>query len=200
MARAPAFIMTLPLLAAAKPMDRRAMVFHETRAKPARGFVKSGVAPTAKELTLRIALKPNNIDGLQAALYTVSGPASRGFREAHERNGQHRERVSDRERFVTPAGNLLEIVVPVGKANELLSTDFSVFTYVESAHSSTPFPLYSKAMSKMCTQQQASIDPWLVPSSPQSRRIGTLKSATYKPWASALLGRLTPCQRNIYVR
>lgn len=82
MARAPAFIVTLLLLAAAKPMDRRAMVVQETRAEPARGFVKSGVAPTAKELTLRIALKPNNIDGLQAALYAVSDPASAPY-------GQH---------------------------------------------------------------------------------------------------------------
>jgi tripeptidyl-peptidase-1 len=37
---------------------------------------------------------------------------------------------------VTPAGDLLEIVVPVGKANELLSTDFSVFTHVESGKTS----------------------------------------------------------------
>ncbi|KAJ7787274.1 family S53 protease-like protein [Mycena olivaceomarginata] len=152
MARAPAFIVTLLLLAAAKPMDRRAMVVQETRAEPARGFVKSGVAPTAKELTLRIALKPNNIDGLQAALYAVSDPASALY-------GQHLtpEEVADfvkptdetlsivsewltesgiSSKPVTPAGDLLEIVVPVGKANELLSTDFSVFTHVESGKTS----------------------------------------------------------------
>ncbi|KAJ7811311.1 family S53 protease-like protein [Mycena olivaceomarginata] len=155
MARAPAFIVTLLLLAAAKPMDRRAMVVQETRAEPARGFVKSGVAPTAKELTLRIALKPNNIDGLQAALYAVSDPASalygqhltpeevhlsRGFvKPTNETLSIVSEWLTESgisSKPVTPAGDLLEIVVPVGKANELLSTDFSVFTHVESGKTS----------------------------------------------------------------
>jgi tripeptidyl-peptidase-1 len=52
------------------------MAIHETRAEPARGFVNSGAAPAAKELTLRVALKPNNIAGLETALYAVSDPAS----------------------------------------------------------------------------------------------------------------------------
>lgn len=52
------------------------MAVHESRAEPARGFVKSSAAPAAKELTLRIALKPTDIAGLEAALYQVSDPAS----------------------------------------------------------------------------------------------------------------------------
>lgn len=70
------FLASLLLVTAAKPMGRRAMVVHETRAEPARGFVNSGIAPAAKELTLRIALKPNNIAGLETALYAVSDPVS----------------------------------------------------------------------------------------------------------------------------
>lgn len=37
---------------------------------------------------------------------------------------------------VTPAGDMLEIVIPVGKANELLSTEFSIFTHVETSKTS----------------------------------------------------------------
>lgn len=76
MVLAVAFIASLLLVAAAKPMDRRSMIVHERRDEPARGFVNSGVAPATKDLTLRIALKPNNIAGLETALYAVSDPAS----------------------------------------------------------------------------------------------------------------------------
>ncbi|KAJ7914167.1 Pro-kumamolisin, activation domain-containing protein [Mycena leptocephala] len=92
----------LLLVAAAKPMGRRAMIVHESRPEPARGFVNSGVAPVAKELTLRIALKPNNIDGLHTALYTVSEPANPLY-------GQHLtpEEVAE---FVKPTDETFSIV------------------------------------------------------------------------------------------
>ncbi|KAJ6564851.1 Pro-kumamolisin, activation domain-containing protein, partial [Mycena sp. CBHHK59/15] len=100
---------------------------HETRDEPARGF--------------------NNMAGLQAALYAVSDPASALY-------GQHltQEEVaafvkptdttlsavtqwlsenSIPLKPVTPAGDMLEITVPVAKANDLLSTQFSTFTHVE---------------------------------------------------------------------
>ncbi|KAJ7446341.1 family S53 protease-like protein [Mycena latifolia] len=146
------FIASLLLVAAAKPMERRTMAVHETRAEPARGFVNSGIAPAAKELALRIALKPNNIAGLETALYAVSDPASALY-------GQHltAEEVAEfvkptdetlsvvsewlsengiSSTAVTPAGDMLQIVIPVAKANELLSTDFSVFTHVDTGATS----------------------------------------------------------------
>jgi tripeptidyl-peptidase-1 len=52
------------------------MAVLETRAEPPRGFVNSGAASAAKELTLRIAMRPNNIAGLETALYAVSDPAN----------------------------------------------------------------------------------------------------------------------------
>jgi tripeptidyl-peptidase-1 len=76
MVLAASFFASLLLLAAAKPMGRRTMAVHESRAEPARGFVQSGAAPAQKELTLRIALKQNNITGLETELYKVSDPAS----------------------------------------------------------------------------------------------------------------------------
>ncbi|KAJ6630026.1 family S53 protease [Mycena sp. CBHHK59/15] len=133
-------------------MDRRSMVVHETRDEPARGFVNSGIAPAAKEITLRIALKQNNIAGLETRLYEVSDPASALY-------GQHltaeevatfvkptddtltavTEWLSENSissKSVTPAGDMLEITIPVAKANSLLATDFSVFTHVETGATS----------------------------------------------------------------
>jgi tripeptidyl-peptidase-1 len=64
---------SLLLLATAKAMVPRTMVVHESRAAPAEGFIQS---PPKQEITLRIALKQNNIAGLETELYKVSDPAS----------------------------------------------------------------------------------------------------------------------------
>ncbi|KAJ6516949.1 family S53 protease-like protein [Mycena vitilis] len=129
MVLAATFIASLLLVAGAKPMGRRAMAVHETRAEPARGFVESGAAPAAKDLTLRIALKPNNIAGLETALYQVSDPASPLY-------GQHLT-ANEVAKFVEPTHETVSvIVIPVEKANELLSTQFSVFTHVDSGKTS----------------------------------------------------------------
>ncbi|KAJ6484875.1 family S53 protease [Mycena sanguinolenta] len=141
------FFASLLLLATAKPMDTRTMVVHESRAAPAAGFVQSGAAPAAQELTLRIALKQNNIAGLETELYKVSDPASEFY-------GQHLtlEEVAEYAKPtdetlaavsswlsennidakpVTPAGDMLEIKIPVSQANDLLSAEFSVFTHAD---------------------------------------------------------------------
>ncbi|KAJ7836268.1 family S53 protease [Mycena olivaceomarginata] len=135
------------------------MAVHESRAEPARGFVKSSAAPAAKELTLRIALKPTDIAGLEAALYQVSDPASDLY-------GQHltpeevatfvkptddslaavSEWLAENNiaaKPVTPAGDMLEISIPVSQANELLSAEFSVFTHVDTGSTSIRTLQYS---------------------------------------------------------
>lgn len=76
------FIAALVTLAIATPTDRSALLVHEHRAQPARGFVSTGPAPSDAELTLRIALNPSNIAGLESELYAVSDPSS-------SRYGQH---------------------------------------------------------------------------------------------------------------
>jgi tripeptidyl-peptidase-1 len=78
----PTFLLSILLVASAKPMVQRAMAVHESRNEPARGFVRSAPAPPAKELTLRIAMTPNNMSGLETELYAVSDPKSKLY-------GQH---------------------------------------------------------------------------------------------------------------
>ncbi|KAF7344006.1 Family S53 protease [Mycena venus] len=147
MVLATSFFASLLLLATAKPLGPHTMVVHESRAAPAEGFVQSAAAPAEQELTLRIALKQTNIAGLQTELYKVSDPASKFY-------GQHLtlEEVAEfvkptdetlaavsswlsgnniDAKPVTPAGDMLEIKIPVSQANDLLSAEFSVFTHIE---------------------------------------------------------------------
>ncbi|KAF7344769.1 Tripeptidyl-peptidase sed3 [Mycena venus] len=163
MVLATSFFASLILLAAAKPMATRTMVIHESRAAPAKGFVQSAAAPAEQELTLRIALKQNNIAGLQTELYKVSDPASEFY-------GQHLtlEEVAEfvkptddtlaavsnwlsenniAAKPITPAGDMLEIKIPVSQANELLSAEFSVFTHVKTGKTSIRTLQYSLPVS-----------------------------------------------------
>ncbi|KAJ6482749.1 family S53 protease [Mycena sanguinolenta] len=142
------FFATPVLLAAANPVDRKAMAEHETRAEPATGFVLSGVAPATTEITLHIAMAQNNIAGLEEALYAVSDPASALY-------GQHltAEEVATfvkptdatlaavsawlsengiSSTPVTPAGDIIEIAIP-----------FSIFTHVDSGKTSIRTLAYS---------------------------------------------------------
>ncbi|KAJ7183973.1 family S53 protease [Mycena filopes] len=152
MVLAATFLASLLLVVSAKPMERRAMAVHESRAAPARGFVNSGPAPAAKDLTLRIAIKPNNIAGLETALYAVSSPDSAQYgqhltaeevaefvKPTDESLAAVTEWLSENDissTAVTPAGDILQITIPVAKANELLSSSFDVFTHVDSGKTS----------------------------------------------------------------
>ncbi|KAJ7089952.1 hypothetical protein C8R44DRAFT_990800 [Mycena epipterygia] len=103
----------------------------ETRVEPAPGFVNSGVSHAAEQLNLRIALKPNNIAGLESALYAVSDPANALY-------GQHLTLDENNifSRSITPARDILQIAIPVMQANAPLSTEFSVFTHFDTGATS----------------------------------------------------------------
>ncbi|KAJ7339848.1 family S53 protease [Mycena albidolilacea] len=145
MVLATSFFASLLLVATAKPMGPRTMVVHESRAAPAEGFVQSAAAPAEQELTLRIALKQNNIFGLQTELYKVSDPVSEIYgkhltleevakfvKPTNDTLAAVSSWLSDNNinaKPVTPAGDMLEIKIPVSQANDLLSAQFSVFTH-----------------------------------------------------------------------
>ncbi|GJJ09797.1 hypothetical protein Clacol_004021 [Clathrus columnatus] len=104
----------------------------------------NGPAPDSATLTLRMALKSNNLPGLETALYDVSTPGNRLY-------GQHltKEEVEGfvapssetksavdewlsangiQATTISPAGDWLGFTIEVSKANELFKTEFSVFT------------------------------------------------------------------------
>ncbi|KAJ7932869.1 family S53 protease-like protein [Mycena leptocephala] len=139
------FIAALVTLAIATPTDRSALLVHEHRAQPARGFVSTGPAPSDAELTLRIALNPNNIAGLESELYAVSDPSSSRYGQhlTPEDVAEYVKPTSDALSAVTswlqtnkisattisPAGDVLQFKIPVSQANSLFNTKFSVFTH-----------------------------------------------------------------------
>ncbi|KAF7295207.1 Family S53 protease-like protein [Mycena indigotica] len=153
------FAAVLLAVAIATPTERAALIVHEHRAKPAKGFTSVGPAPSNEELTLRIALKPNNIAGLESELYAVSTPGS-------SRYGQHLtpEQVAEFvkppadalsavnawlntnkivAKPISPAGDILEFKVPVSQANSLINAQFTTFTHPDSEEPSIRTLQYS---------------------------------------------------------
>jgi tripeptidyl-peptidase-1 len=57
------------------------MVLHEKRPAPPVGFTNQGPAPADESVTLRVALKSNNVAGLQDKLLSISTPGSADFRQ-----------------------------------------------------------------------------------------------------------------------
>ncbi|KAJ6566546.1 family S53 protease [Mycena capillaripes] len=130
MVLATSFFASLLLLATAKPMGPHTMVVHESRAAPAEGFVQSAAARAEQQLTLRIALKQTNIAGLQTELYKVAEfvkPTDETLAAVYSWLSENNIDAKP----ITPAGDMLEIKIPVSQANDLLSAEFSVFTHVE---------------------------------------------------------------------
>ncbi|KAJ7142513.1 family S53 protease [Mycena epipterygia] len=150
---------TLLALAAANPLSRRVMAVHESRAKVPSGFVHAGSVPASEEITLRIALVNSDIAGLEAKTYAVSDPANALYGK-HLTTEQVIEYVKPTANTlsavtewlnendivakpVSPAGDLLQITLPVSKANSLLSTQFSAFKHIASGTESIRTLSYS---------------------------------------------------------
>ncbi|KAJ7823242.1 family S53 protease-like protein [Mycena olivaceomarginata] len=111
-------------------LDRSALLVHEHRAQPARGFVSTGPAPSDAELTLRIALNPSNIAGLESELYAVSDPSS-------SRYGQHLTPEdacpyiysSDKQisaTTISPAGDVLQFKIPTTHETTIRTLQYSL--------------------------------------------------------------------------
>ncbi|KAJ7142514.1 family S53 protease [Mycena epipterygia] len=150
---------TLLALTAANPLSRRSMAVHESRAKVPSGFVHAGSVPASEEITLRIALVNSDIAGLEAKTYAVSDPANAlyGKHLTTEQVIEYVKPTADTLSAVTewldendivakpvsPAGDLLQITLPIGKANSLLSTQFSAFKHIASGTESIRTLSYS---------------------------------------------------------
>ncbi|KAJ7893724.1 family S53 protease [Mycena olivaceomarginata] len=122
------------------------------------GFSRVGPSPGDKILNLRLALTPNDIDGLYDSVYNVSTPGS-------PRYGQYLSK-EEVEKFVAPsadtatqvgawlasnnitslpltaAGEWISVNLTVDQANQLLSTEFSTFRNVETNHTTSIKSIY----------------------------------------------------------
>ncbi|PCH39539.1 family S53 protease-like protein [Wolfiporia cocos MD-104 SS10] len=137
-------VAALCMLAQGTPLSLNLQV-HESRASVPKGFILQGPASSDMLLSLRIALAQNNVDGLIAALYEVSTPTSSLYGQ-HLSKAEVEQLISPTSEtldavndwlnafdinstVVSPAGDWLAISVSVGVANELLDTNFSVYTH-----------------------------------------------------------------------
>ncbi|KAJ7129883.1 family S53 protease [Mycena crocata] len=138
---------------------RRTMVLQESIAAVPSGFTHAGSVPPEQEITLRIALTQSNIAGLQERTYAVSDPANPLYGqhispeevvEFVKPTAETLSAVSDwlsahniTAKSASPAGDLLQITLPVSQANTLLSAQFTEFTHVASGTTSIRTLAYS---------------------------------------------------------
>ncbi|KAF7972529.1 hypothetical protein HWV62_17826 [Athelia sp. TMB] len=135
----------LVAVASAGPTSRSGMIVRASRSAVPSGFELIAAAPADQTIPLRIALVQNNISGLEKALYDVSTPGSPNY-------GNHlsKEEVESYVRpsqasidavnaylkanglsstTLSPAGDWIEISVPVSKANQMFNAEFAVFNH-----------------------------------------------------------------------
>ncbi|KAJ7267122.1 family S53 protease-like protein [Mycena rebaudengoi] len=143
----------------ANPLGHRAMAVHERRVAVPPGFVHSGSVPAGEEITLRIALTSTDMAGLEKTVYEISNPANAKYgqhltpaevdefvKPTAEALAEVTEWLSDNGITATSAsnaGDVLKITIPISKADELLSTEFSSFKHVASGTESIRTLAYS---------------------------------------------------------
>ncbi|KZP29427.1 hypothetical protein FIBSPDRAFT_1038818 [Athelia psychrophila] len=117
---------------------------HESLASVPNGYTSNGPAPADSMLNLRFNLAAGNISGLQSILYEISTPGNANY-------GNHLTR-DELAAYVKPTsqavsllhnwilshnltgtsasftGDILEVSLPVSKANSLLDADFQLYT------------------------------------------------------------------------
>ncbi|KAF7350713.1 Family S53 protease-like protein [Mycena sanguinolenta] len=124
-----------------------AMVVIESRPAAPNGFVSQGPAHPSDTLTLRFALAPNNLAGLQEKLASISTPGSSEFRQWLLKDDVKAfvepttDTVATFNSFasangltptvISPNGDWVSLTMPVSQANKLFATNFELFTHPE---------------------------------------------------------------------
>ncbi|KAF7288912.1 Family S53 protease-like protein [Mycena indigotica] len=126
-----------------------ATAFHqvllEQRSAVPQGFRSLGPAPSAVDVTLRFGLAPNNIEGLQAKLLSISTPNDENFRkwlsadEVKSYAQPSSQSLAAFESFlsthglttsnISPNGDWASITLPIAQANSLFAANFHSFTH-----------------------------------------------------------------------
>ncbi|KAJ7733665.1 family S53 protease [Mycena metata] len=139
------------------------MVVHESVPAVPSGFAHAGSVPSTTEITLRIALTQSDIAGLQAKAYAVSDPSNAIYgqyltpdevatyvsptAETLSAVSQWLSENNINSTSVSSAGNVLQISLPISKANDLLAAQFTSFTHIASGKTFTRTLSYSVPVS-----------------------------------------------------
>ncbi|KAK7001682.1 family S53 protease-like protein [Favolaschia claudopus] len=133
------------LLAALSAVSCTPLVLHESRSAAPSGFSTRGAAPDSDLLTLKFALTPNNLSGLEAKLKSISTPGSPDFRQWLSKD-EVKAFVQPSDdtvaafnswasaNGVTPSvvsanGDWVSLTLNVAAANKLLGASFQMFTH-----------------------------------------------------------------------
>lgn len=124
---------------------RPKMTVHERKTAAPSGFARVAKAKAETSLTMRLALKQRDIDGLVKALYRVSDPASPDYGKHLSKEEINAFMAPTPETLAavnawlsengiaakpaSPAGDWIEFQLPVSKANDLFEADFTVFKH-----------------------------------------------------------------------
>ncbi|KAI0054575.1 hypothetical protein BV25DRAFT_1816888 [Artomyces pyxidatus] len=145
MLQASLVFLSLFSLVLAGPHVTRDLRLHESRDSVPNGFTRNGPAPGDTPLPLRLALKQNNIEGLQDVLMDISTPTSANYgqhlslEEVNEYVAPKPETIAAvnawlsenglAAKTLSPTGDWLGFQTTVAQANELFDADFSTFTH-----------------------------------------------------------------------
>ncbi|KAF7363118.1 Family S53 protease-like protein [Mycena venus] len=126
-------------------VSARKMVIHESLAAAPGSFVSQGAAPATDMLTLRLALAPNNIAGLQAKMMSISTPGNSDHRQwlsADEVKSFVKPSSATTSAFnnfasahglnatvISPHEDWVSITLPVSQANDLFAAQFEVYSH-----------------------------------------------------------------------
>ncbi|KAH9896700.1 subtilisin-like protein [Cubamyces lactineus] len=149
MVSASAFVAFVCLgVAVANPLGTRSPTFqvHERREAAPPGFTQVGPAPAEQTIRLRLALAQSDPSGLIDSLYQVSDPDSASYGRYLSKDEVERLVAPQTatvnavnawlkendlvHQILSPAGDWISIELPVGKANDLFDTEFSVYRQV----------------------------------------------------------------------
>ncbi|KAF8322236.1 subtilisin-like protein [Clavulina sp. PMI_390] len=124
-------------------------IVHDTRVSAPASFTNSGRAPADSTIRLRINVGGNNLAALEEKLNTVADPSSSTFRqwlskeeveafatpstEATDAVNSWLDSHGVTSEKITPAGDWISVTVPVSKAEEMLNTQYDVYTHSSGA-------------------------------------------------------------------
>jgi len=129
-------------------------VTHAKRATPIpASYVEQGPANGGQSVTLRIGVKPGDVEGLEAALMKASTPGGEGYGEHLTKeqvesfvkpSAESNEAIASwfkanginpSDTLASPSGDRFTITLPVSQANKLLGTTFTQYTHTPTKRS-----------------------------------------------------------------
>ncbi|TFY77127.1 hypothetical protein EWM64_g6885 [Hericium alpestre] len=138
---------SLASLSCASPHPGGNMHVHERRDSPPTGFAHVSPASADLVLDLRLALVPNNMDGLHRKVYDVSTPGNAAYGQhlskeevealvapSSESDAAVKDWLSSNNiayQTTSPAGDWLNVKMTVRQANTLLGSQFTTYKHLE---------------------------------------------------------------------